>query len=95
MSQGESVCLELATCRMLMFSSGVGVLAIDKAAAETITSGVMPSTISAVATAFSSEVKKLPEARANKIKNILSGGFVTRLKMEASHAIKKGVPQAC
>lgn len=78
------IALEMSITRMLMFSNGAAVLDYDRAAVEAMKKGVSPNTIAVAATVFGRAAKTLPEARASRIRPIMTGGFVTRLKMEAA-----------
>lgn len=78
------IALEMAVNRMLLFSSGQEVLDYDRVATEAIHNGMTLQTISSIAEIFARAAKKLPEPRAARIRPILTGGFVTRLKMEAT-----------
>lgn len=90
-NNANSICFEMAIDRMMMFSSGRALIAYDIAAVDAIKNGVTNQTISVSATTFANEAKNLPAGRAEKIKSILTGGFMTRLKMEVSKVNRQGV----
>ena len=85
MNNDQSIHFGKAMNRMMMFVSGDGLIGFDRLAFDVIKNkgGLLPATISGVAAIFGGEVKNLPASRSIKVRRILSGGFVTRLKMEA------------
>lgn len=85
----DCVVLEMAMNRMSMFMDGKSLMSLDKAAAEAVRCGVTPGTISVVASVFGGAAKNLKASRANRIKAIMTGGFVTRLKMEAEGVMRQ------
>jgi len=82
-------CFEMAMSRMIMFCGNKTLMRLDIAAMDAIKSGVKPATIAAVASALGDEIKSSPPRRSERIKTIMSGGFITRLKMEAQGLINK------
>jgi chromate transport protein ChrA len=82
-------CFEMAMSRMIMFCGNKTLMQIDIAAVDAIRNGVKPATIAAVASALNNEIKSSSPRRSERIKIIMSGGFITRLKMEAQGLINK------
>lgn len=75
---------ERAITRMLMFVDGETLLAYDRAAVDAVQNGVSVQTIKEVALAFERAARTLPKTRAERIVPIMTGGFLDRLKIEAT-----------
>lgn len=75
--------------RMTIFVDGKTLLACDVAAVKTVKNGITPATIGAVAAAFSGGIRAVKSGRGTHVRNIMTGGFVTRLKMEATGLARK------
>lgn len=89
MMEGDFVAFEMSMSRMMMFIDNKALMAFDRAVSDAVKNGVTMETISAAATAFGGAAKTLPKARASKVLSIMTGGLVTRLKMEAEGVIRE------
>lgn len=85
---GNFVAFEMSMSRMMMFVDGKSLMTFDRAAVDAVKDGVTPGTISAAAASFGGAAKNLLPARADRVRAIMTGGLVTRLKMEAEGAMR-------
>ena len=79
----ESIFFERAINRMLVYSSSKAMMDYDEHASDVIVNSMNSATILSIASVFMTEARGSTK-RAAHIKNLMTNGVITRLKIEAS-----------